>query len=94
MHGRGGKNVYLVENSEQLTLLPSEGEWLIQKPAVFGKDVRVFVIGKKIIAAVLRESATNFKANYTLGGSASLYHLSDEETALIQKIIDTFNLVW
>lgn len=91
VHGRGGKSVYLVENNEQVASLPSEGEWLIQKSAVFGKDVRVFVIGKKIIAAVLRESATNFKANYTLGGSASLYELSSEETALIQKIIAAFD---
>ena len=91
VHGRGGKSVYLVENSEQLASLPREGEWLIQKPAVFGKDVRVFVIGKQIIAAVLRESATDFKANYTLGGSASLYQLSDEETALIKKIIAAFD---
>ena len=91
VHGRGGKSVYLVENSEQLASLPTEGEWLIQKPAVFGKDVRVFVVGKKIIAAVLRESATDFKANYTLGGSASLYQLSDEETALVHKIIDAFD---
>lgn len=91
VHGRGGKSVYLVESSEQLASLPREGEWLIQKPAVFGKDVRVFVIGKQIIAAVLRESATDFKANYTLGGSASLYQLSDEETVLVEKIIAAFD---
>ena len=91
VHGRGGKSVYLVENSEQLAALPTQGEWLIQKPAVFGKDVRVFVVGKKIIGAVLRQSATDFKANYTLGGSASLYQLSNEETALVQKIIHAFD---
>ena len=48
VHGRGGKSVYLVENHEQLASLPTEGEWLIQKPATFGKDVRVFVVGKKL----------------------------------------------
>jgi len=91
VHGRGGKSVYLIENANQLTSLPSGGEWLIQKPGVFGKDVRVFVVGKKIVAAVLRESKSNFKANYTLGGTASLYKLSDEETTLIQTIIDAFD---
>lgn len=91
VHGRGGKSVYLVENEAQLAALPSTGEWLMQKPAVFGKDVRVFVVGKQIIAAVLRESATDFKANYTLGGSASLYELSDVETTLIKKIIAAFD---
>lgn len=91
VHGRGGKSVYLVENQAQLLSLPKDGEWLIQKPATYGKDVRVFVVGKKIIAAILRESATNFKANYTLGGSASLYELSDKETTLVQKIVDAFD---
>lgn len=91
VHGRGGKSVYLVKNHEQLASLPAEGEWLIQKPAVFGKDVRIFIVGKKIIAAVLRESTSNFKANYTLGGSASLYELSADETTLVQKVIDAFN---
>ncbi len=33
-------------------------------------------------AAVLRESASSFKANYTLGGSASLYELTASELAL------------
>lgn len=91
VYGRGGKSVYLIKNEADLSSIPPEGEWLIQKPGVFGKDVRVFVIGKNIIAAVLRESASNFKANYTLGGSASLYELSKTERQLVQKIIDAFD---
>lgn len=44
-----------------------------------GKDLRVFVVGKEIIGAVLRESTTDFRANFTLGGDARLYSLNDSE---------------
>src|SRR5699024_246313 len=56
----------------------------------FGKDLRVFVIGKTIIAAVLRENDKDFRANYTRGGTAKLYQLNYNETILIQKIINLF----
>ncbi|AXN37740.1 hypothetical protein CN689_03845 [Peribacillus butanolivorans] len=88
-HGRGGKQVYLIEHAHDLAEL-SEGNWIVQKPCVFGKDIRVFVIGKKVVAAVLRESSSSFKANYTLGGSASLYELSAGEKALVERVIAAF----
>ncbi|WP_230160344.1 ATP-grasp domain-containing protein, partial [Peribacillus simplex] len=73
--GRGGKQVYLIQHADDLAEL-NDGNWIVQKPGLFGRDIRVFVVGKKVKAAVLRESASSFKANYTLGGSASLYELT------------------
>ena len=90
VHGRGGKQVYLIEHEKDLRELPN-AKWIVQRPGVFGKDIRVFVIGKRIIAAVLRESSSNFKANYTLGGSASLYELSDAERTLVERVIAAFD---
>ncbi|MGE7601019.1 ATP-grasp domain-containing protein [Peribacillus sp. NPDC097675] len=90
IHGRGGKQVFLIEQDKDLHELP-DGKWIVQKPAVFGKDIRVFVIGTRIIAAVLRESSTTFKANYTLGGSASLYELSASEKTLVERVIAAFD---
>lgn len=90
--GRGGKQVFLIKNeADEKKLTGRQGQWIIQKPAEFGKDVRVFIVGKKILAAVLRQSETDFKANFTLGGSASLYQLSDQEKELIEKIISTID---
>ncbi|WP_110927096.1 ATP-grasp domain-containing protein [Bacillus massiliglaciei] len=91
VHGRGGRNVYMIQKETELAALPEGRDWLIQKPAVTGRDIRVFVVGGEIIAAVLRESSSDFKANFTLGGSASLYALSEEETALVRKIIGAFD---
>ncbi|WP_216828820.1 ATP-grasp domain-containing protein [Alkalihalobacterium elongatum] len=93
--GRGGKQVFFVSSEEELkecvTKLKGK-DVVIQRPAgTIGKDLRVFVIGKDIIAAVLRSSTTDFKANFTLGGSAELYTLSDEEREVINRIISHFD---
>ncbi|MGG4264333.1 ATP-grasp domain-containing protein [Peribacillus simplex] len=88
--GRGGKQVYLIEHADDLAEL-NDGNWIVQKPGLFGRDIRVFVVGQKVMAAVLRESASSFKANYTLGGSASLYELSASDLALVERVIEAFD---
>lgn len=61
--------------------------YVYQKPASdLGRDLRVWLIGGKIICAVLRESETDFRSNYCLGGSARIYPLSERERALVYKI--------
>jgi RimK family alpha-L-glutamate ligase len=88
--GRGGKNVHIVHSTEELQkLTESSGSrnWVVQKLAgTPGKDVRVFVVGCKIAGAVLRSSASDFRANFSLGGKAELYQLNDEERKLAEKI--------
>ncbi|WP_078430204.1 ATP-grasp domain-containing protein [Alkalihalobacterium alkalinitrilicum] len=92
--GRGGKQVVLIsdENDFIQNVDAFVGrDVVVQRPAgTTGKDLRVFVIGDEIIAAVLRSSETDFKANFTLGGSAHLYTLSDSEKQIIYTIIDEF----
>lgn len=94
-HGRSGKQVFLIENKEQwhqkIAWLHSS-DLLVQKLNYpLGRDVRVFIIGKKIIGAVLRENNNDFRANFKLGGSATLYHLTTENKQMIEKIIHHFN---
>lgn len=55
------------------------------------QDLRVYVIGKEIIAAVLRTSKEGFRANYSLGGEVSLYELSEAEKSIVGKITDKFD---
>ncbi len=55
------------------------------------QDLRVYVIGKRIVASVLRTAKEGFKSNFSLGGEVSLYQLSKEESMLVQTIIDQFN---
>lgn len=82
-NGKGGNGVVLIKEGA----LPEKEGYVYQKPATdLGKDLRVWLIGGEIIAAVLRESKTDFRANFCLGGSAAPYTLSQEEIALIDKI--------
>ncbi|QHE53155.1 RimK family alpha-L-glutamate ligase [Pontibacillus sp. HMF3514] len=93
VHGRGGKNVYWVNDEDEVQELSFEPQQdlVIQKPASkLGKDLRVFVVGNKIVGAILRQNKNEFKANYTLGGSASLYELSEQERELAHKVIEPF----
>ena len=91
----GGKDVYLIKNqvewTKHLTLLSSK-KLIVQSCDVqLGKDLRVFVVGKKIIGSVLRKSKTDFRANFKLGGSAVWYDLSSHEELMINKIISHFD---
>ncbi|OIJ18360.1 hypothetical protein BKP45_12350 [Anaerobacillus alkalidiazotrophicus] len=93
--GRGGNEVFTASSVEELrTLLwkVQAKELIIQRMGdVPGRDVRVFVVGKTIIAAILRYSDNDFRANFSLGGKARLYELSSEQQALVHKIIDQFD---
>lgn len=44
-----------------------------------GKDVRVYIVGNKIVASMIRTSTESFKSNYSLGGSARPYELNNNE---------------
>lgn len=92
--GRSGKEVFLLKNEkdflETISDIPST-DLIIQPLADMpGKDVRVFIVGGTIVGAVLRYNDQDFKANYTLGGEAKEYLLTEEEKMLIHKIISLF----
>lgn len=55
------------------------------------QDLRVYVIGKKIIAAILRTAKEGFKSNFSLGGDVREYQLSKEETTIVESIINLFD---
>lgn len=57
-----------------------------------GKDVRVYIIGNKIVKAVLRTSAESFKSNYSLGGKVEEYRLNDREKAMVNAIVQKLSL--
>lgn len=85
--GHGGNNVSIISEKEEF-----EKGYVYQKPcSTLGKDLRVWVIGNKIITSILRESKTDFRSNFCLGGNAVLYTLSESEKKLIYKVISLVN---
>ena len=86
--GHGGSEVFLVKNAEEckqtMSLLANKrviAQRLCDEPGV---DMRVYVMGNEIIAAVKRTSKTDFRSNFSLGGCAEL----DTPTEDMQKAID------
>lgn len=89
---KGGTDVHFFEDDitlrNYLTSKPTTDDYLLQETNVhLGKDIRVFILNNEIVAAVLRENNKDFRANFTLGGSASLYSLSADEKSIINQIL-------
>ena len=93
--GKGGRDVEIVNNYEEfLAYRKRVTEKTIAQRVVSdkGKDLRVYVVGNRIIKAMLRISETDFRSNFCLGGKAVEYNLSAEETKEIEKIISQFDI--
>lgn len=96
LEGSQGEKVYLIENEDGFHKAFDEtgGLFLLQDfvKTSHGKDVRVYVLGDKVIGAVLRESTGDFRSNFALGGSASLYKVTPEIEGLAIKAASCLGL--
>lgn len=92
--GHGGQQVYLVDPSDSLqvdeVVMDTCNHDTVLQPLVGTehKDLRVYVIGNTIIAAILRKAKEGFKSNFSLGGDVSVYELNKEEREKVQMIIE------
>ena len=91
--GHGGTQGFLKreQDKEQIFHGIKNADVVVQPLIEGGKDVRVYVLGNTILAAVCRTAKEGFKSNYSLGGDASLYTLSDENISFVKKIMEQFS---
>ncbi len=93
--GKGGRDVEIAENYEAYAAYRERvKEKIIAQRVVSdkGKDLRIYVVGNKIVKAMLRQSETDFRSNFCLGGSASEYELSAWEKEEINRVIACFDI--
>jgi len=58
-----------------------------------GKDIRVFIVGGKIVAAMERKAKRGeFRSNFHQGGSVSLADLTEEEQRISLKAVEVIGL--
>ncbi|MGI2326452.1 ATP-grasp domain-containing protein [Planococcus sp. YIM B11945] len=83
-HGSFGMKVYLIEDEaafykkvEELSGVDFVFQEFIASSR--GRDIRVNVVGERIVAAMYRHSETDFRANITNGGKASPIELTDAQ---------------
>ncbi|OPJ62403.1 ATP-grasp domain-containing protein [Clostridium oryzae] len=88
--GSFGAQVYMINNRTELINKIQE---LGNKPYVFqkfinssyGKDIRLNVVGGQVVAAMLRTSEDDFRANISAGGRMQHYDPTEAEKALAIK---------
>lgn len=86
-HGSFGMKVYLIETEEQFyeKVEALRGiDFVFQEfiQSSHGRDIRVNIVGGDIVAAMFRESKTDFRANITNGGEASPIELTEEQRVM------------
>jgi gamma-F420-2:alpha-L-glutamate ligase len=93
--GHGGSQVFLLEDTtKQEEIIQGIGSSDVVVQPLTGsrhQDLRVYVIGKEIIAAVLRTAKDGFKSNFSLGGEVRIYQLNQEEIDIVNLIINQFD---
>lgn len=98
--GSFGAQVHLVTDSEQLKILVRQ---LAGVPILFqefisssvGKDIRLQVVGGKVVASMYRYSVNgDFRANITNGGQMKPYHPSEEEIKIALKCCEILKLAF
>ena len=90
--GSFGKQVYLINSKNELVeKIRNAGNFpFIMQEYIkesYGKDLRVYVVGDKIVGAIKRENINgDFRANIEIGGKAYKYDLNSEERDMALKV--------
>lgn len=94
-YGHGGSEVFLIKNEKDLDELFKKAnidDYILQECSKsVGRDLRVYVMGGKIYQAILRTGKNDFRSNFSLGGTPTLYNLNDDEKNFVNDIISKLN---
>lgn len=96
-YGSRGENVFKADDRARLRALAEKfkcAPHLYQKCILssLGRDVRVIVIGGKVVCAMERRSAGDFRSNIELGGRGYLYDIPQDMAQLCEKTAKILNL--
>ena len=90
-NGSFGMQVYQIKNFNSFTEIMEKignNEFLMQKNILTseGRDIRVNIVGDKIVGSMLRINEDDFRANITLGGKGEVIELTDMQKNLAMKV--------
>ncbi len=90
-NGHGGSEVFKVDSildaNEMIIRIGDKKPIVQQFCRDPGKDLRVYVLGGKIIAAVMRTSVRDFRANFKLGGKAEIVDVPADIEKMVKTIV-------
>ena len=99
--GARGIGIHLCETAESFRDLmeligthSGDHQMILQEfvASSYGRDLRVFVLGTKVIGCMKRTAKNSFKANYSLGGEVAPFAITPEIEKLAIDCAGLFNL--
>lgn len=96
-NSKGGRDIYKIDNRANLDEICdklSGSQYLFQQyiSENIGKDIRVPVVGGKVIGAFMRENENDFRSNITIGGRAIPYTITDKHKEVAEKVANILKL--
>ena len=89
--GHGGQEVYLINSKDEVEKYRKNSKkYVYQQFYKNDGDLRVYVLNKKVIGSVLRNSHSDFRSNFSLGGEITIY---EPEQSVLDKAIKIANLL-
>lgn len=86
--GHGGTDVFLCETEQHVAQASFQLQQPIYQPFIDANssDVRLWMLGSIVLAAVKRTGQNSFKSNYTLGGTIERFAVPDTLAQYAQQI--------
>ena len=88
--GHGGAEVFLAKSADEWNALVARvdvGRFIVQPLCdEAGKDLRIYVLGGEVLAGVFRVSESDFRSNYSLGGSIQRIPAPIETVKMVKKL--------
>ena len=96
-YGSFGQQVYLANNFDELTQIVAKighKDFLMQEfvSTSIERDVRINVVGDKVICGMLRQNEKDFRSNITNGGNACVAQLTDEQKQVALSAVHALGL--
>lgn len=93
--GHGGKQVFsMTADKAKIREGIGDSSVVLQPMICCGKesrDMRVYVVGTEIVAAVMRSSTVDFRANFSRGGDVRLYKMTKAQEKVVRRILGRFS---
>ena len=90
--GHGGREVFLVQGDDEMeeVVRQTGKRTFVAQPFCDepGVDMRVYVLGGEVLAAVRRTSQSDFRSNFKLGGEVAAVTPSPEQCAMARRLFD------
>ncbi len=93
--GHGGKEVFLVRDADAYRALPEclQGRDRIAQPLCSqpGVDMRVYVMGDRVMAGMVRRSETDFRSNFSLGGQVTVGEVTASQREVVAALYEVLH---